>query len=106
MCQLFDAQFQEVLELHEEELQDKSISPSMYYADKEVTTVHEKVDLFNEFFASVFTDSSLVNAPPDVWYNLKNELAEVVVTRDQVLKLLKEIDPSKATGPDHIPARF
>ena len=62
----------------------------------------EKADVLNDFFNSVFTkeDKSSI---PDFKKTLYNEpLLDLIVTPEQVLKKLKELNLNKATGPDNI----
>ena len=67
----------------------------------------EKAEELNSFFASVFTRERIDNIP-DVEENTYSEgisLQEVRITPAAVEKKLGELNPSKAQGPDKVPAR-
>jgi len=67
----------------------------------------EIVDLFNRYFVSVFTSDpvtcKLVDEE-DAGRNVDLTLLDLALTVTQVLDVLANLDASKATGPDEIPA--
>lgn len=67
----------------------------------------EIVDLFNRYFVSVFTSDpvtcKLVDEE-DTGPNVDLTLSDLALTVTQVLDVLANLDASKATGPDEIPA--
>ncbi|WAR05168.1 hypothetical protein MAR_020537, partial [Mya arenaria] len=62
----------------------------------------EKVDLLNEFFTTVFTKENIDTIPDIEDKDVNSELSSLTVSEEEVLKLLKDIDPSKSMGPDCI----
>ena len=64
----------------------------------------DKADLFNEFFASVFTEESFEDFPK-ISDNTGDTLQDINITLDKVTKLIGSLNESKAAGPDGIHAR-
>ena len=63
--------------------------------------------LFNRYFASVFTESSLeFEELNEIYDSNQTALTELSLTNDEVRAVLLSLDVSKATGPDGIPARL
>ena len=65
----------------------------------------EKADAFNTYFASVFTSDSNSSLPlisPS--QSSSNFLDSIIVSEFEVQSLLSSLSPSKATGPDGMPA--
>ena len=70
------------------------------------STPKEIAQLFNCYFASVFS-SSTTEIPPDESMQVTGPvLSDLEITTDEVLKSLKLLNVSKATGSDGIPARL
>ena len=63
-----------------------------------------KAELLNKQFASVFTDEDTQNMP-NLGPSPHPEVPLFQITSPGVLKLLQNINPNKATGPDGIPGR-
>ena len=64
------------------------------------------LSLFNRYFASVFTESSLeLEELNEIYDPNQTALTELSLTNDEVRAVLLSLDVSKATGPDGIPAR-
>ena len=64
-------------------------------------------EAFGEFFKSVFTQEDTQNVPePEQIYqgNEEEKLSDVNITRERVVKKLKQINPTKAPGNDNINA--
>ena len=62
-----------------------------------------KAEILNEQFQSVFTREDLTNLPNKGKSPYKTMNA-IKITEKGVLKLLKELNPHKATGPDSLPS--
>ena len=82
-----------------------SIPNTVFFDDRFSTNDHDKANLFNEFFQSVFKssnipppDSSSLPIPPISLDNISITEADVYIT-------LTNLDETKATGPDGIPTR-
>jgi hypothetical protein len=67
----------------------------------------EKADTLNSFFASVFTKENLDNVPETEEGSRSDGvlLPDIQVTPEAVKNKLKELNPTKAQGPDNIPPR-
>lgn len=64
-----------------------------------------KAQLLNDYFTSVFTPTS--PSPPTPMDDLHiPDITDLSIDVNGVLKLMQEIDASKAAGPDGVPARF
>ena len=69
-------------------------------------TPAEKAELFNSYFSSVFvpskftTDNNLDSFDPDT------QISDITLTTEEVAACLYNLDISKASGPDGIPARI
>ena len=61
-----------------------------------------KAELLNEQFKSVFTKEDM-GSIPTVGDSPYPKMEDIVVSKNGVLKLLKGLNPHKATGPDEIP---
>ena len=64
-----------------------------------------KAELLNNYFTSVFTPHSS-EPPPIISDTSFPDIATISVDISGVLNLLNELDISKVTGPDNIPAHF
>lgn len=67
-----------------------------------------KANILNDFFCSVFTKENLDNLPhlePRLDSDIP-KLENIVFSRDDVLKKLKNLDPSKSCGPDGLHPRL
>ena len=65
-----------------------------------------KADVVNEFFSSIFTKEDKSSIPDFKKTSYSEPLLDLVITPEQVLNKLKELNPNKATGPDNIPSRL
>ena len=70
------------------------------------STPKELAQLFNHYFASVFSPSTIVIPPDDSTQVTRPALTDIELTTDEVLKSLKMLNVNKATGSDGIPARL
>ena len=69
-----------------------------------VDDTKEKVEILNRQYFSVFTPENTDEELPPLNSNFQS-MTEIKVTILGTEKLLKNLDPTKATGPDQIPAR-
>ena len=81
------------------------IPNTVYLSQEKASNTIEKAELFNRFFCSVYLKpedrpslATLSNPP--------NALQLIQTSDEEVFKLLKAIDPSKASGPDGLPGRL
>ena len=70
----------------------------------DTTDPDEKSTIFNKYFQSVFT-SVIHNNPPPIHQYPDPELENVTITSSEVERELKNLNPTKAAGPDNIPTR-
>ena len=66
---------------------------------------HDKANLLNQYFATVFTKDNgceLPNMGPSTYPNM----SQIEITITGITKLLRELDPSKSPGPDKIPGKL
>ena len=70
------------------------------------STPKEIAQLFNHYFASVFSPSTIVIPSDDSMQVTGPVLTDIELTTDEVLKSLKMLNVNKATGSDGIPARL
>jgi hypothetical protein len=64
----------------------------------------EKAQILIKQFLSVFTREK-VNKMPKTHRRIQQNIPNIKITQDGVAKLLRNINPSKASGPDNIPNR-
>jgi hypothetical protein len=65
-----------------------------------------KANILNDQFSSVFNKNEDVSSIPSKGPSPHREMPHIMVSTEGVIKLLKGLNPHKATGPDCIPARF
>ena len=65
---------------------------------------NEKASVLNNFFSSVFTVEDKTNVPQLKPRNNNIFLPSILITQKAVKNKLSKLDPSKAMGPDKIPA--
>lgn len=73
---------------------------------KEINTENGKAETFNQFFSSVFTQEDLTQIPHPEAVELKNQLLDVAISREEVLELLKKVRTDKSPGLDGIHPRI
>ncbi|XP_072021366.1 uncharacterized protein [Amphiura filiformis] len=71
---------------------------------KFASSTTEKANALNDQFCSVFTKEDHRNAPSHKTHDI-TDISGITITTPGVEKLLKEIKPNKAAGPDEIPGR-
>jgi len=80
----------------------KSSPTHIIVGNKEVTDPHMKATYFNQFFQSIFSTWS-DREVPEVNVTVDPNLSTIVLTEEEVAAALKNVDSSKAPGPDNIP---
>ena len=83
--------------------QGKSSIPNLLVDNSIVTSSADKANIFASLFAKNSTLDDLGQSPPDFPLVTSTKLENFKVTAKEVSKLIKELDSSKATGPDGIP---
>jgi hypothetical protein len=76
-------------------IQDEGLEEVVYEDD-------EKCELLNKYFSFI---SSLEDANisfPDIEHRINNFLRDIVITTDEIVDIIKILNPSKASGPDII----
>ena len=71
----------------------------------EVTDDEGKADLFNNFFSSMFTVEDLENIPSFTANIGGKQLNNVQISEEEMLDLLRKLQPEKSPGPDGIHPR-
>ncbi|KAK3092025.1 hypothetical protein FSP39_024520 [Pinctada imbricata] len=65
-----------------------------------------KAEILNKQFTSVFTSENPNDPLPDLEGSPHPTVADITVTENGVCKLLQQLDPHKATGPDEVSSRL
>ena len=79
-----------------------SLPQTMYFGSVSGSSDQCKAQLFNNFFYSIFNNSSDPNEPPLTGCVSSNTLSNISFTPQDVYKILISLDPSKAMGTDNI----
>jgi hypothetical protein len=66
----------------------------------------EKANILSDYFASVFTNEPLGELPQMTPIEIQNELKDLVINKDMVLKLLQNLKIDKLPGPDSLHPRL
>ena len=61
---------------------------------------HEKAELFNQYFASVFTHETLNDIPAPELKHQDPALNDITFTEEEVERKLEVLNPAKSAGPD------
>ena len=64
-----------------------------------------KAEIFNHQFQSVYTKEDTTTLP-DKDNSTTKSMNDIYITENGVIKLLKDLNPHKASGPDQIPTRL
>ena len=75
------------------------IPETMSYGNRFRNDIHDQTELFNEYFHDQFSEPSEYNIPIS-WED--DNTTQVDFSPEKVLKLLRDINPNKAHGPDKI----
>ena len=71
---------------------------TMYTNDVDIAKI------LNEQFTSVFSNDD--GSTPEIFGTKGTKMSELIVTRNGIVKLLNELNPNKASGPDEIAAKL
>ena len=63
-----------------------------------------KAEALNQQFVSVFTEENMTNQP-ELKGNPSPDISHLEISEEGVKKLLSNVNPKKANGPDNIPNR-
>ena len=90
--------------LHQKEQYNAVVS----YKDVTAKTPAEKAELFNSYFSSVFVPSESTTETDNYSDSLDShtQISDITLTAEEVAACLYNLDISKASGPDGIPARI
>ena len=83
------------------------IIPPLYHNNEFVIHFKKKAELFNSFFAeqcSLISNSSKL--PSKLKYLTQSRLSWVIFSKDDIIKLIQNLDPNKAHGHDQISIRM
>ncbi len=91
-------------------LNQQTTIPPLTIVGKTLTSAVDKANALNQYFSSVFTKEN--------WQNLESlkmslsasrqtiSMEQITIVEEDVYKLLSDVDPTKASGPDEIPGRL
>ena len=74
----------------------------MHHNDKISSNPIIKANMFNKFFCDQFSEPSSYDIEIDFHRNHANDCNNLEIRESDVFSVLRDIDPSKATGPDNI----
>ena len=77
----------------------------IHHNDTTITDSHEKSNIFNNYFTSIFTQEDL-SLLPELNDSPFPEISHISVSLGGVTNLIQNLNPHKATRPDGIPAYF
>ena len=80
--------------------------PPLFHKNKFVTNCKQKAEIFNKYFSSQCTPFQNDSILPPFKKLTNNKIDSLTITDDEIKLLLKNIDTSKATGPDNISAKM
>ena len=84
---------------------NRSVPNIISWDDRQAKSSSEQAKLFNEYFHSVFPEPCDNNVSP-VRIETETVLSNICISEDTVLKLMKDLDVNKATGPDNLSSTF
>ena len=81
--------------------------PAILFNDQLVTNFSEKTNLFNEFFTqqcnTIENDSTV---PNDLVFETTERISAFDISKDEITKIIRSLDPNKAHGHDGISIRM
>jgi len=84
---------------------DCSGIPTLQKDGKSYTDSQDKARILNDYSCTVFSSDS-DNDLPTIGVSPFPSIAPIVLQPNGIIKLLQDLDSSKAAGPDQIPAKF
>jgi hypothetical protein len=79
--------------------------PPLNHNNNTTTDSQENAEILNNYFQSVYTKEDINNIP-DMDGNPTPDISQIEISVDGVRKLLEDLQPNKASGPDQIPAKI
>ena len=81
--------------------------PPIFYGDKFIVDFQEKSEIFNSFFADQCSPISNGNVlPSELPLRTGSSLSSCHFTKDNILRIINNLDPNKAHGHDEISIRM
>ena len=84
----------------------ESSYPPLKVNDEDITDNKEKAEKFNEFFSTYSNIDTSAATLPAYTDHIEHSLSQIHITERDISDLIKNIDVSKATGPDLISPRM
>ena len=81
--------------------------PPLFHGDKFIVDLQEKSDIFNSFFAdqcSPISNGSVL--PSELPLRTDSSLSSCHFTKDEILRIINNLDPNKAHGHDEVSIRM
>ena len=79
------------------------LRPSILVYDQLATNFSEKANLFNEFFTQKCnTIENDNNLPNDLVFESRERISSFDISNDEIIKIIRSLDPNKARGHDGI----
>ena len=76
--------------------------PPILHNNQFILNCKEKASLFNDFFAKQCQPIQNSSSLPDFHYLTRNKINSVLINSDDILSLIRNVDPNKSNGPDLI----
>lgn len=83
-----------------------SIPSIMNYGGKTCTKTEDIVNLFADFFKSVYEDDISVDSVPEFVTDFNLQLSDLSIERNDIIASIKLMEPKTSSGPDNIPPIF
>ena len=76
--------------------------PPLLVDGKSVSEFYEKSNMFNNFFASIYTPIKNASTLPSFSYRTNTRIKSFDLTEKNMLLIIKSLDPTKAHGCDNL----
>ena len=76
--------------------------PPLLVDGKSVSEFYEKSNMFNNFFASIYTPIKNASTLPSFSYRTNTRIKSFDLTEKNMLSIIKSLDPTKAHGCDNL----